>query len=122
MTSRARLEQVEALLRELMTRDFEHDPANSGSLGRMLVHIVNIHRSVSLPADDHSNAAKRLGDFALTMDRLKARKPESAIRLARVAEVLRAAGAGLTGPPSVAVPGPASADSADSADSEQKSH
>ena len=92
----ALLEQSEALLREVHVRDFAGaSGGDGGSLERMLVHLVNIHRAVSVSAAGHDNAAKRLGDFALTMDRLAQRKPESAANLARVASILRAASTGL---------------------------
>src|SRR6185295_12139287 len=96
LQSRARLEQVEALLRDVLLNDFDGESrGEGGSLGRMLVHVVNIHHAVSLTPEGHENAAKRLGDFARTMERLTARKPESAARLARLAEVMRAASSEL---------------------------
>lgn len=108
LISRGRLEHVEALLRDVIARDFAGDAqvthertnerntkGDAGALGRILVHIVNIHQSVSTSQDGHSNAAKRLGDFAVTMDRMASGKPESAQRLMRLAEALRAARSGM---------------------------
>ncbi len=42
----------------------------AGSVERMLVHIANINSSVLSSTQDHVNAAKRLNDFALTIDRI----------------------------------------------------
>jgi len=68
---------------------------NQGSLGRILIHIDNIGRSVSESATDHVNAAKRLNDFALLFARV-ARSSEPpdgplARRLTSVSDNLRAA-------------------------------
>ena len=78
-----------------------------GSMGRMLVHIDNISRSVIASTHDHVNAAKRLNDFALIFARL-ARDSESpdgplAARMTSVSENLRAASEELSG--ADAVPG-----------------
>jgi alpha-D-ribose 1-methylphosphonate 5-phosphate C-P lyase len=40
------------------------------SLLRMLVHVVNIQKSVDQGSDDPANAIKRLRDFANTIERL----------------------------------------------------
>ncbi len=40
------------------------------SLLRMLVHVVNIQKSVDQGCDDPANAIKRLRDFANTIERL----------------------------------------------------
>jgi hypothetical protein len=40
------------------------------SLLRMLVHVVNIQKSVDQTSDDPANAIKRLRDFANTIERL----------------------------------------------------
>jgi uncharacterized damage-inducible protein DinB len=94
--SRAHLEQAEVMLRDVLAHDFaEESGGDSGSLGRMLVHIVNIQRAVSTSTDAHANAAKRLVDFAETTTRMTARKPESAQRLGKLADTLRAASSGL---------------------------
>ena len=68
---------------------------NPGSLGRMLVHIENIGRSVAASKTDHVNAAKRLNDFAIVFARV-ARSSEPADRplahrLTSVSANLRAA-------------------------------
>jgi len=72
-----------------------------GSVGRMLVHIDNIKRSVIASTQDHLNAAKRLNDFALIFARL-ARNSDSpdgalAMRMTSVANNLRAASQQLAG-------------------------
>lgn len=96
--SRSRLDHAEALLREVLTRDFEDTrPAESGSLGRMLVHIVNMNQAVSTSSDGHENVAKRLGDFALTTSRITVPDAESADRLARLVAALKLAKSGLEG-------------------------
>lgn len=68
---------------------------DAGSVRRMLVHITNINSSVLASTRDHLNATKRLQDFAFTLIRI-ARNSEPpnevlAIRMARIAEDLRAA-------------------------------
>ena len=94
--SRARLEHAEALLREVLVRDFEaSQPAEAGSLGRMLVHIVNMNHAVSTSLDEHANVAKRLGDFATTTARITVPDAESAARLARLVAALKLAKEGL---------------------------
>lgn len=68
---------------------------NAGSLGRMLVHIENIGRSVTASRADHVNAAKRLNDFAIIFARVARRSEEAngplAHRLRSVSDNLRAA-------------------------------
>jgi hypothetical protein len=94
--SRARLQQAEALLREVLVHDFETaQPAEAGSLGRMLVHIVNMNRAVSMSTDGYANVAKRLGDFANTTSRITVPDADSAARLARLVAALKLAKAGL---------------------------
>lgn len=94
--SRAQLEQAEALLRDVLLKDFEGSKeGDAGSLERMMTHIVNMQGAVSISTDVHANAAKRLGDFAVAAQRMVDRRPQSAARLTRLAEVLRAASAGL---------------------------
>lgn len=68
---------------------------NLGSLGRMLVHIENMGRSVAASKIDHVNAAKRLNDFAIIFTRV-ARNSEAADgplahRLNSLSDSLRAA-------------------------------
>ena len=68
---------------------------NAGSVGRILVHIDNIGRSVTASMRDHVNAAKRLNDFAATFARFakNSEPPDGplALRLASVSDNLRAA-------------------------------
>jgi methyl-accepting chemotaxis protein len=94
------LEQAESQLRELCERrDQFATPIDTGSLGRMLVHIQNIHRSISESTRDHVNAAKRLTDFAVTLGRMATRftpgSEELAARIQSLADLLRTAGAEL---------------------------
>lgn len=68
---------------------------DAGSVGRILVHIDNINRSVTASTQDHVNAAKRLNDFALIFERF-ARDSEPpdgplAVRMTSVSQNLRAA-------------------------------
>ncbi len=42
---------------------------DQGSVGRILIHVDNIGRSVSASMQDHANAAKRLNDFAIIFAR-----------------------------------------------------
>jgi hypothetical protein len=96
--SRARLDQAEALLREVLVRDFEESqPAQAGSLGRMLVHLVNMNQAVSTSTDGHANVAKRLGDFATATSRIRVPDADSAARLERLVAALKLAKAGLEG-------------------------
>lgn len=68
---------------------------DAGSVRRMLVHINNINLSVLESTRDHLNATKRLKDFAFTLIRIAnhAESPNQSlsIRMARVAQYLRAA-------------------------------
>jgi len=81
----------------------EHRPPSLdlGSVGRMLVHIDNINRSVLASTQDHVNAVKRLNDFALNFARLArdAEPPNGAlaVRMNSVADSLRAASEELAG-------------------------
>jgi hypothetical protein len=103
------LDQAEARLREICERpDQLAIPIDTGSLGRMLVHIQNINRSVSESTRDHANASKRLTDFAVTLGRMADRSAPSgadpasealATRMRDLAELLRTAGAELAGAP-----------------------
>lgn len=80
-----------------LCRDGEFLPPSldQGSLGRILVHVDNISRSVSETTRDHVNAAKRLNDFALIFARVaKISEPSDgplAERLTSVSDNLRAA-------------------------------
>jgi hypothetical protein len=96
--SRSRLDHAEALLREVLVRDFDGTrPAEGGSLGRMLIHIVNMNRAVSLSEGGHENVAKRLGDFAVTTSKITVPDSDSAERLARLVAALKLAKSGLEG-------------------------
>jgi hypothetical protein len=98
--SRGRLEHAEALLREVLIRDYDSAPTgDAGSLGRILIHIVNMHRAVSTSTDAHQNVAKRLGDFAQVLGRVKPPTAGSAARLTRLAGALQSARSGLEGKP-----------------------
>ena len=97
LTSRADLEHAETLLREVLVRDFAPNAkGDAGSLTRMLVHIVNIHHAVATSPERHTNAAKRLGDFAVVTTRMTRRNPEAAPKLNRLAHALRTASRRLT--------------------------
>ena len=66
-----------------------------GSLGRMLIHVDNIGRSVVASTIDHVNAAKRLNDFAVIFARVASNSAPAdrplAKRLTSVSDNLRAA-------------------------------
>lgn len=99
-TSANPLEYAESHLREICERRDQYEtPIDTGSLGRMIVHIGNINRSVSLSSEDHANAAKRLKDFALTLARIGKRQPppceDLATRINDLVETLTAAGTEL---------------------------
>jgi len=68
---------------------------DAGSVGRILVHVDNIGRSVAASVQDHVNAAKRLNDFAVTFARFakNSEPPDGplAARLISVSNNLRAA-------------------------------
>jgi hypothetical protein len=70
-------------------------PLDHRAMGRMLVHIANISRSVVASTQDHVNAAKRLNDFALVFARVakNSQPPDGpvAIRMTSVSDKLRAA-------------------------------
>ena len=69
------LEQVRALMRELIDRLQTDAPAGQAhvpaSLLRILVHVVNIQKTVEQASESPVNAVKRLKDFANTIERLK---------------------------------------------------
>jgi hypothetical protein len=50
-----------------------------------------MHEALSNSPESHRNVAKRLGDFALTTARMAAKHPQSAFKLARLSDALRAA-------------------------------
>lgn len=72
---------------------------DAGSVERMAVHITNINHSVLASMQDHVNAAKRLNDFAATLDRIARNADEDdgglASQMTVVASNLRAASAQL---------------------------
>jgi hypothetical protein len=74
---------------------------DAGSVGRMLVHIDNINRSVTASTQDHVNASKRLNDFAVIFERFArdVDPPDGplAVRMASVSSNLRAASEKLAG-------------------------
>jgi len=96
---------LEAAARQLS--DIGHDrellPPSFGPacVGRMVVHIRNINRSVIASTQDHVNAAKRLNDFALVLARVAGASTsvngEFAVRMTSVADHLRAAKEQLAG-------------------------
>ena len=73
-TTRESLDQARALMRELIDVLQTNAPTSQfqtpASLLRMLVHVVNIQKSVDQGSDDPANAIKRLRDFANTIERL----------------------------------------------------
>ncbi len=90
------LEAATSQMRDLCCNGESLPPLlDQGSLGRMLIHIGNISRSVVASTQDHVNAAKRLNDFALVFARVaKNSEPPNgpfADRLASVSNNLRAA-------------------------------
>ena len=96
------LEAAASQIRNLC-RDGEPLPQSldRGSVGRMLIHIDNINRSVIASTRDRVNAAKRLNDFALIFAR-SARNSEPpdgplAARMTLVSDHLRAASEELSG-------------------------
>ena len=94
--SRARLEHAEALLREVLAEDYDGEQTSEArTLGRMLVHIVNMHQAVSASTVDDVNVARRLGDFAKSMSRVTPPTEESGVRFKRLADALISAKAGL---------------------------
>jgi hypothetical protein len=67
---------------------------DAGSVGRILVHVDNIGRSVTASMQDHVNAAKRLNDFAVVFARFaKNSEPDGqlAVSLTSVSDNLRTA-------------------------------
>jgi hypothetical protein len=94
--SRARLETAEALLREVLAEDYDGEQTSEArTLGRMLVHIVNMHQAVSNSTVDDANVARRLGDFAKSMSRVTPPTEESGVRFKRLTDALISAKAGL---------------------------
>lgn len=94
-TNHPHLQHAEQLLREVLSHDFESASSDAKSLDRILLHLVNIQQAVTTSDENHANAAKRLGDFAVTASRISDRNPRSAEQLNRLSETLRAAGFGI---------------------------
>ena len=95
-SSRAELEFAEVALRDVLIREFgEEAKADAKSLGRMLVHLVNMHEAVCISPERHANVAKRLGDFAVMTSRMASRNPAAAAKLTRLSEMLRTASSRL---------------------------
>jgi hypothetical protein len=94
------LDDAETRLREIFQRRLPSAPAEAGALGRILAHVVNIRRSVSESSLDHVNAAKRLTDFAVTINRmaqhLLVTDEDTAARMTDLAATLRLAAAQLS--------------------------
>ncbi len=85
---------AELALRDVLAgeiREEARDVANS--LDRMLVHVVNMKSAVESTPASHTNVAKRLKDFSVTTARLAAKHPKSAVKLERLSEAFRDAGA-----------------------------
>lgn len=96
MTSRADLELAEVALRDALGAEFHEDSkSDATSLGRILVHLVNMNRALSTSPEVHANVAKRLGDFAVSTSKMADRNPEAAPKLERLAEAFRSASARL---------------------------
>jgi hypothetical protein len=96
------LDHAQQELQEILTLNQGADsPLDAGSLGRIQTHIVNIDQSVRTSTLDYANAAKRLNDFAMTLTRMATRitVPDADLtaRLARLSQILQAAGARLAG-------------------------
>jgi hypothetical protein len=94
------LDRAAAELREICRENARLvSPFDAGSLARMLVHINNINQSVLASSRDHVNAAKRLGDFAVTLGRIArhvaTENADLAQRVTNVANILQAAGVEL---------------------------
>ena len=89
LSSRADLEFAEAALRDVLISEFKQEAkADAESLDRMLVHIVNMHEAISNSPERHANVAKRLGDFAVTTNRMAGRNPVAASKLTRLSQAL----------------------------------
>jgi|SRR5690349_3280813 len=97
-TTRAELELAEVALRDILRGDFTaNSRSDATSLGRILVHVVNMHQAISISPERHANVAKRLGDFAVSTSKMASRNPEAAPQLERLSGFFRAAGERLSG-------------------------
>ena len=62
-SSRADLEFAEVTLRDILIGEFGVEAnADAKSLGRMLIHLVNMQEAICISSECHANMAKRLGD------------------------------------------------------------
>jgi len=96
LSSRADLEFAESALRDVLVGEFKEEAMpDARSLGRMLVHLVNMHEAICTSSESHANVAKRLGDFALTTTRMANRNPQAATKLKRLSQVLDTASSRL---------------------------
>ena|SRR5688572_19912764 len=99
------LERAEAQLRDICERRPAQAPEAS-ALARILIHIVNIRRSLTESDRDQANAAKRLVDFANAVLRMGKRiapdEADVAARLDTLADTLRTAGTQLAPRPAAA--------------------
>jgi len=124
LSSRADLEFAEATLRQVLVEQLKDAKADAMSLQRMLVHLVNMHQAISMSPERHANVAKRLGDFARTVERMANRNPAAAPLLSKLAEILRAAGVRLrdrtSGAGGLALPASAAAPDQQSDDDRQQ--
>lgn len=95
LVCRTHLEHAEALLREVVLCNFENASGDAKSLDGIRVHIQNIQQAISASDEVHVNAAKRLGDFAVTTSRILARNPGCTPQLTEICKTLRAAESGI---------------------------
>jgi len=96
LSSQADLEFAENALREVLLEEFKDESRpDAKSLGRMLVHLVNMRETIGTSPEVSTNVAKRLGDFAATTTRMADRNPEAAPKLMRLAQALDTASSRL---------------------------
>jgi len=115
-SSRAELEFAEVALRDVLITEFgEEAKADAKSLGRMLVHLVNMHEAVCVSPDRHADVAKRLGDFAVMASRMAKRNPAASAKLTRLSELMSTASSrlGATAVVVTAIPTPVAPDAMD---------
>lgn len=89
--SRSDLEFAESALRDILAGDLTRESkADAKVLSSILVHLVNMNEAIIVSPERHPNVVKRLHDFASTADRMAARNPAVAAKLARLSAALRA--------------------------------
>ena len=89
--SRSDLEFAESALRDILAGDLQRESkADAKALSSILVHLVNMNEAIIVSPEHHLNVVKRLHDFAATADRMAARNPAAAAKLARLSAALRA--------------------------------